>query len=153
MQSLHHAPDLTDLIGRLGTITPERTRRWGRMTAHQMICHLGDSLRVTLGERSAGPNGNWLSHTLIKTICLRSSLPWPRSVKTSAELDSEQGGSRATEFQTDLDELIRLVERCAEHDCDHWPDHPFFGPMDRWSWGRFNYRHIRHHLQQFGAWS
>lgn len=151
MQTLRHAPDRTDLIHRLATIDPQSTRQWGRMTAHQMICHLSDALRITLGERQAAPNGNWLSHTLIKTICLRAPLPWPRGVKTSAELDSEQGGSRATEFQTDLDELIHLIERCGEYDVERWPDHPFFGSMNRWDWGRFNYRHIRHHLRQFGS--
>ena len=30
------------LLQRLGCVTPASERRWGRMTAHQMICHLGD---------------------------------------------------------------------------------------------------------------
>jgi hypothetical protein len=151
MQSLYHAPDRNNLISCLRTITPESSRKWGRMSAHQMICHLSDTLRITLGERSATPNGNVLSHTLIKHISLSTPFPWPKGVESSPELDPEQGGTQATEFKADLEELIHLIGRCAGHETDQWSDHPFFGPMNRRDWGRFNYRHIRHHLQQFGA--
>lgn len=121
------------------------------MTPHQMICHLSDTLRVMLGERAATHTGNWLSHTLIKAIALHAPLPTPKNLKAPPELDPVCGGSKTTEFRSDLDDLVVLIERCAEYETENWPEHPQFGAMSRWDWGRFHYRHIRHHLQQFGA--
>ncbi len=37
--------DANEILNRLGRVHVDSPRKWGRMNAHQMICHLADSLR------------------------------------------------------------------------------------------------------------
>jgi Protein of unknown function (DUF1569) len=39
----------------------------------------------------------------------------------------------------------------ARASASEWPDHPAFGPLPRRAWGVLAYRHIDHHLRQFGV--
>src|SRR6266536_2217373 len=59
MKTLANLDDKLELLRRLGGIGPASQRRWGKMTAPEMICHLSDALRVGLGERQAKPVWNW----------------------------------------------------------------------------------------------
>lgn len=134
---------------RLRSLSPEAPRRWGRMSAHQMVCHLADVCRVGLGERSATHVGNALSHTLIKYLVLYTPVPIPKDRTTSSELDQHQGGTKPGDFAADVDALAELVERFASSPTV--AIHPFFGRLSPREWGRFHYRHFDHHLRQFGA--
>ena len=50
MKTLFNIPDRKEVLDRLNAARPESERRWGSMSAHQMICHLSDSFRAALGE-------------------------------------------------------------------------------------------------------
>ncbi len=45
------AADKTEILTRLRALRPDSARRWGRMSAHQMVCHLSDAFRMATGER------------------------------------------------------------------------------------------------------
>ena len=48
------APDvLDDTVRRLQRVTPDTPRRWGTLTAHEMLCHLGDATAMVLGDAHA----------------------------------------------------------------------------------------------------
>ena len=142
------------LLQRLGSIAPDSERRWGRMTAPPMVCHLGDTFRVATGERPAQPIGGMLEHTLMRWIALHTPLPWPKGkIRSAAELDQEVAGTRPSDFRQDVTELERLIERFAASERGEMEgrEHPFFGRLSAQEWGCFAYRHTDHHLRQFGA--
>ena len=64
----------TEIAHRLATVHAGSAARWGRMSAHQMICHLCDSCRVALGERSVSPATGLLQRTLVKWIALYAAV-------------------------------------------------------------------------------
>ena len=151
MRSVRNARDRAELLQRLRMISPESRPRWGRMSAHQMVCHLGDICRVSLGERRTTPVGNPLAHTVIKYFLL-GGLPIPKGVPTTPELDQERQGTAPADFDADVRTLEELLERIGT--AGSLPDaheHPFFGPLSTSQWGRFHYRHMDHHLRQFGV--
>ena len=57
MRTLSRQRDAAELLRRLGTVRSSSVARWGRMSAHQMVCHLGDSFRMAIGEK---PVAHWL---------------------------------------------------------------------------------------------
>src|SRR5207244_8793378 len=63
----------------------ESARRWGKMTAAQMICHLNDSFKAVIGERSASSVKNILGPNLIKWVALYLPIRWPHGVPTRPE--------------------------------------------------------------------
>ena len=149
MKSLLQRQVLQDVRDRLGALRPDSDARWGRMSAHQAVCHLADSFRLVLGERPTDMRGNLLSRTVIRFVALTLPVAWPRNVPTSPEADQERGGTAPTAFQADLDELAVLIDRfvaAAGRDMD---THPIFGDLTQGEWGRWGYRHTDHHLTQF----
>ena len=153
MKSLTDPQQKADLIVRLKTIHCDSPRKWGRMSSHQMICHLSDSFQVAMGERPARFAPNLINQTLIKWIALRAPLQWPKGVKTSPEVNQEGDAcTRPRDFEQDLQRLFTLIERFAatQRDFEFHP-HPMFGHLSEWEWLRWGYLHMDHHLRQFGA--
>ena len=141
------------LLHRLRQITAESPRRWGKMTPHQMICHLHDSFKSVIGEREvSGDKSNLLTRTVVRWMALYAPLKWPHGVPTMPENDQEQGGTPPEDFRRDLDALAVMVERvpAAERDFQ-WRRHPLFAEMSERDWMRWGYLHVDHHLRQFGV--
>jgi hypothetical protein len=141
-----------DFVERLERVTPDSPRVWGKMTPHQMICHLNDSFKVGMGERSATNACTPLSRTLVKWISLYTPLPWPKDIRTMPEVDQRVGGTAPVEFWRDRDALVRTMTRFTAPEVDfEWSTHPLFGRMSPAAWRRWGYLHLDHHLRQFGA--
>src|SRR5580698_6619362 len=100
-------------IVRLARLTPSATRRWGRMTAHQMVCHLNDSFDVAAGTKQASAASGYLQRTVVKWIAIRSPLPWPHGVPTRPEIEQGRGGTPPSEWETDCSGLRRRISEFA----------------------------------------
>ena len=92
------------------TVRPESVRRWGRMSAHQMVCHLSDALRMATGQKPVSPATGLLHRTIVKWIVLYLPLRWPAGILTRPEIDQELGGTRPVDFAADVAQLEALVE-------------------------------------------
>jgi hypothetical protein len=151
MKTLARHADKTEILRRLNTVRPDSVRRWGRMSPHQMICHLNDSVRVATGERAVSPASGPLQVTLVKWIALYLPAPWPAGIQTRPEVDQEMGGTAPLDFAADVAEQIALLEFLATRPKSFtWPRHPIFGRMSQADWLRWAYLHSDHHLRQFG---
>ena len=154
MKSLARPDDAAELLRRLASLHPQSTRRWGRMSVHQMVCHLGDAFRMATGEKAVIEASSPLGRTVVKWVALYAPLRWPPGIRTSPELDQCGGGGGTTpeEFAADVARVRALVERIArEAGAVAWPRHPVFGEMSLAAWLRWAYLHVDHHLRQFGA--
>jgi hypothetical protein len=121
------------------------------MSAHQMVCHLSDSFLAAMGQRSVSSASNLLTRTLVRRIALHTALPWPKGVKTLPEVDQEIGGTRPVEFGRDVEQLVSFIETFGAPPCDFdWQVHPIFGRLSEREWLHWGYRHVDHHLRQFG---
>jgi Protein of unknown function (DUF1569) len=148
MKTLLNPIDRDEILRRLAAVHADSQRRWGRMTAPQMICHLSDSFRSALGEKSVSPDTNLFKRTVMKRLAL--ALPvWPHGVKTRPEMDQQQSGTPPAEFVADVQQLKVLFDRyCA---ASQFSPHPMMGPMSKTERLRWAYLHMHHHLRQFGV--
>lgn len=152
MKTLAHGQDIAEIQRRLKTIRPECTRRWGRMSAHQMVCHLSDSFLAVSGRKHVSMATSPWHRTVIKWIALYAPLPWPQGVPTRPEIDQTVGGTRPDDFAADVALLETLFARfTSEIDSMNGLVHPIFGPMSKTDWLRWGYLHMDHHLRQFGC--
>lgn len=139
------------LVDRLRRLTPDSPRQWGRMTPHQAVCHLSDSFRAIMGDKSASSIATPFSRTVIKWIALNVPMKWPPGVKTMPEVDQEVGGTKPVEFARDRHDLEALMEQFAVKQGRELQPHPMFGPMTTEQWQRWGWLHMDHHLRQFGV--
>jgi hypothetical protein len=139
------------VLARLRGLRLDSPRRWGRMSVHQMVCHLADNFRMALGERGVESTFVPLPRGIVKWAALYAPIPWPKGIPTSPETDQERGGTRPGEFAADLGEAVRLFERVTADVDTLVRPHPVFGAMRVADWLRWGYLHTDHHLRQFGA--
>ena len=140
-----------DLLRWLGLLTPETRGLWGKMNAHQMVCHLNDSYALAMSEKTASEDITLLSRTLVRWVALRAPVSWPKGVPTRPEIDQLAGGTRPTEFTTDRDVLAEAIQRFVQQPRTFlFGTHPIFGTLAEWEWMRWGYLHADHHLRQFG---
>ena len=151
MKTLARQGDRAEILQRLRAVRPESTARWGRMSAHQMVCHVADAYRMASGEKPVRPVSGPLPRSILKWAVLYLPIPWPHGISTCRELDQELGGTRPVEFSKDLAILEALVERASRPALPlEPPPHPIFGRMSAADWQRWGYLHADHHLRQFG---
>ena len=151
MKTFAREVDLAEIRRRLKTVSPDSSRRWGRMTAHQMVCHLSDSFLTMTGRRHASTATGPVQRTILKWVALYLPVSWPAGLETRPELDQAIGGTRPVDFATDI---ARLDTLCVEFTVDIDSGgrvHPIFGPMSKSDWLRWAYLHMDHHLRQFGS--
>jgi hypothetical protein len=152
MRTLAHDRDRTDVLQRVRTVRPETVRRWGRMSAPQMICHLTDAFRMLVDRKPVSLASGLPQRTALKWVALYAPLPWPAGILTRPEIDQQIGGTKPGEFAADVAELEAIVARVvAAMGSLDGRVHPIFGPMSERAWLRWGYLHMDHHLRQFGA--
>ena len=149
MKTLSDAACLTEILDRLKSVRPDSPRQWGKMNAHQMICHLNDSFGVAMGRKQASraerPYG-----TVMKWLALNMPMKWPQGVPTRPEIDQEKCGTAPAAFDVDVRMALALTEEFARAPRSFtFGSHPMFGSLTEDEWMRWGYLHTDHHLRQF----
>ena len=152
MKTLSRPRDKAELLRRLREVRSESAPRWGRMSAHQMMCHVGDAFRMATGQKVVSHTTSLLRRTLVKWIALYAPLRWPAGIPTSPEIDQELQGTRPVDFASDIAQVEMFLDLVTTRPRTFdWQVHPIFGSMSEAAWLRWAYLHTDHHLRQFGA--
>jgi len=150
MKNMFEAADVEEVKGRLAQLRPDSERLWGTMNAAQAIAHCSAGIEMTTGDirppraligRIIGP--------MVKSKALGSDEPMHRNSPTSKQLRVQ--GERDLEAERErLRGLINRFFAAGPQACTTHP-HAFFGPLLPEEWAILMYKHLDHHLRQFGA--
>ena len=147
MPTLRNEVDRKGLVERLGRVRPDARAGWGSLDASRMLCHLSDSMDAGLGVLEVMPGGPAvLRHFPMKHLALYV-IPMPKGAKAPLELLSTAPG----DFEADRRGVLERMERVAARPTGMGPRHFLFGPLTNDEWNALNWKHIDHHLRQFGS--
>jgi hypothetical protein len=156
-KTLAQDADRREIASRLELIQPTSSRRWGKMTPHEMLCHLSDSFRLAMGERSVtranlrelpAPMPRWF----LKWVALEVPMQWPHGVPSRPEVDPQRHGTRPAAFEADRQTVLQQLQRFTRQPRDFkFGLHPIFDNLTEDEWMRWAYLHMDHHLRQFSA--
>lgn len=147
MKTIWNEPERTSLVSRLRTVREEMKPRWGRMSAAAMLSHLEASLRMALGELPARRARLRLTIFPLKQLVIYV-LPFPKGAPTLPELLVTSGLA----CDITAGHIERLLATLAGFtDEDHWPEHPILGRLSHRALGHLMWKHMDHHLRQFGV--
>jgi len=150
MKNLFEAVTAKEVKERIAKLGLKSDRQWGKMTAPQAMAHCSAAMEWAVGDR-VEPRmflGRMLG-PLVKSQVLKDEKPMGRNAPTAKSLvvsDERELGKECTRLST-------LVERfCAggPQGCTKNP-HTFFGQMSPEEWATLMYKHVDHHLRQFGV--
>lgn len=149
MKNLFHPGVREEIIERIKSLQPDSTPLWGKMNTAQMQAHCIRPLALVMGEAEAKPAG-FIMRLLGKMIkrTLLSEKPYKHNLRTDPTFLTSASEFDFTETQQ---QLLEAVERFVSKQ-DVLADfvHPLFGKLTKDEWGRSQYKHLDHHLQQFG---
>lgn len=145
-RSLSDARARQELVDRLERLSPEARPRWGKMSAPQMLAHLADWMLMAKGELKTAPKNRALSFPPLKQLAI-FWLPFPKGVPTAPELLARKPFAWTVERAA----VRKHVESFERLNPPVWPEHPVFGVMTPRAWRVLGYRHMDHHLRQFGV--
>jgi hypothetical protein len=150
MRNLYDAADAREIKERLALLRQDSARQWGKMNVAQAVAHCAASMEWAVGDRV--PPRMFLPSLLgrvIKPLVMRDDKPFRRNTPTAPDL--------VVPDQRDLDaereRLLTLIDRftaAGRAGCTTKP-HSFFGRMTPDEWAILTYKHLDHHLRQFGV--
>ena len=150
MKHLYDPAAAAEVKARIASLRPDSPRQWGKMSVAQMLAHCIVSMEGAVGDRR--PKRllfGRLMGGLVKNKAIHGPDPLPRNSPTDPtfvivdERDLEQERAR----------LLALVDRFAAGGAQKCTTHPhsFFGRLTPEEWAILMYKHLDHHLRQFGV--
>ncbi len=149
MKSIFDQNAYNEVLQRINILTENSTAQWGKMDVAQMLRHCQQPLAVSLGTKTLKkPNllMKWIYGTF-KTA-LYNDKPWKQNIATAKEYVVDS----ACDFQDEKKKLKILIDDFyAQRNKTVWEPHPSFGDFTTEQWGMMQYKHLDHHLRQFGV--
>lgn len=140
---------LNELTSRINKLTSETTPQWGTMSVGQMLAHCVEPLRSAIGKEKH-PRvfvgrlfGKIAKRSFMKRDSFKRNLPTAKEFKITSH----------REFEQEKKNLLNIVEQFSKGGptiVSQHP-HPFFGKMTHHEWNVLMYKHLDHHLKQFGV--
>ncbi|RPI19588.1 MAG: DUF1569 domain-containing protein [Ignavibacteriae bacterium] len=149
MSSLFKIEDNKTVLKRIGKLTPETPAQWGKMNVSQMLAHCCVPFESALGDKKLGRTFFSYLFGAIAKKQLANTKPFRKDMPT----DKRFVISDNRNFEQEKKKLISIVERFynAGPEKISKDPHPFFGKMTPEQWDMLMWKHLDHHLSQFGA--
>jgi hypothetical protein len=150
MKNLFEATRVEEVKERILRLRPDSERLWGRMSAAQAVAHCSAGVELALGDRL--PPQMLLGRILgrmLKPKVLGNDEPMRRNSPTVKGLVVQD----ERDLGKEQERLRGLIDRFAAGGpagCTKHP-HSFFGRLTPAEWAILMYKHLDHHLRQFGV--
>jgi hypothetical protein len=150
MKNLFEAAAVEEVKERLARLRADSGRLWGKMSAAQAVAHCAAGLELAVGDRL--PPRKLLGRIiggLVKPMALGNDEPMRRNTPTVKDLVVKD----ERDLEIERKRLSALIDRFAgagPGGCTTHP-HSFFGRLTPEEWAILMYKHLDHHLRQFGV--
>jgi Protein of unknown function (DUF1569) len=139
-----------ELIQRIEKLSPESPALWGKMSVDQMMAHCCVAYEMAFTDKH--PKANALLRFILKTFVkpgVVNEVPYKKNLPTAPAFRIKNEKN----FAEEKARLIAFVEQtlAAGEVTFEGKESPSFGPMNAKEWNNLLYKHLDHHLTQFGV--
>jgi hypothetical protein len=147
IKNLYDIATKQEIIDRINKLTPQSQRQWGKMNVGQMLAHCQMPMSIALGSHTI--KGHWLMRLILPLFkkTLYDEKPWKQSLPTDKSFIMT---GKAKEFDKEKNQLLDMVNRFREANMIN-DEHPVFGRLTKEQWSKATWKHLDHHLKQFGV--
>ncbi|MES2426676.1 MAG: DUF1569 domain-containing protein [Bacteroidota bacterium] len=149
MKSIFNADNNAEMINRINQLTVTTPAQWGKMDAAQMMAHCYASMSIGFGLSKCHRHwvgvlfGNFAKKRMLKVFEFDRHMPAYFKLRITDDRDFEQEKHK-------IITIIKLALEKGEAGLVKYP-HPYFGKFKSGEWTQLNWRHLDHHLRQFGV--
>ncbi len=149
MKDIFNQNTVAEFQTRINNISADSTAQWGKMNVYQMLKHCTENDKMLTKERKFK---RLFIGRIFGRLALRTSLndkPFTHNSPTHPDLIIKDNGDVETQKQ----EWLSVIEGYYSKPSTTFENfvHPFFGKMTPQQISKFAYKHIDHHLRQFGV--
>ncbi|MNJ90741.1 hypothetical protein D3C87_83780 [compost metagenome] len=136
-------------IDRINQLQADKQPLWGKMNATQMLDHCSETMKVARGQKELKrPFISYILGSMMKSSFYNDK-PVPKNSPTHKDFIITSTSDFEEAKQRLIDHLTAFQEGGMDQ-CTSAP-HAFFGNVTKEQWGLGMYKHLNHHLQQFGV--
>jgi hypothetical protein len=138
------------MIGRINNLSPATQPNWGTMSVAQMLAHCNVSYEMIYENMHKKPNAfmKIILKTLIKNKVVDET-PYKHNSRTAPQFIIKETKDFAIEKQR-LIGYINKTQQLGAAYFDNKESHSF-GALTKTEWNNMLYKHLNHHLAQFGV--
>ena len=153
MKSINNKSVSEEIKSRIQKLSEDDEPIFGSMNVKNAVCHLIDGLRAPFDEENNNRfKPSFFSTKLGQWFVVSSPIPWPKGkIKIEPELEPVFFNTKPSEsFEKDKETLINEIDNFISNNNEELASSPVFGKLSSKQWGKLQYRHLNHHLEQFG---
>lgn len=148
MKSIFNKEEAENLISRAKSITANSLPLWGSMNSTEMFYHCNFTNKQILDGEMDKRKTTFKDFSR-KIFALYFLKQFPKNIKGLKRNDAK-GKVSQEEFEKEKEEFSNLVRRYYQHKKEISVRHPVFGNLSKKEWGLAVWKHLDHHLRQFG---
>lgn len=150
MKNLFTKPVADEVIGRINKLTPSSQPLWGKMNVSQMFAHCCVAYEMVYTDKHPKPNAfvKFMLKLFVKNSVV-SEKPYKKNGQTAPQFLITDKRDFETEKKRLIDYIVKTQE-LGEAYFDGKESHSF-GKMTKHQWNNSFYKHLDHHLTQFGV--
>jgi small-conductance mechanosensitive channel len=148
MNSIYDKTSNEAIISRINKLTKNTQAEWGKMTVDQMFMHCTAAIEIAYGEKEIKVNLMMkILGKLVKNKIFNSE--FQHNSPTAQEFIFTD----KYEFESAKNVLIQKFNRFSNEGKSAITvmNHPFWGKMSYEDWDKLMWKHMDHHLRQFGV--
>lgn len=150
MKNVFKKEDSTEIINRINKLTANSTPLWGKMSVGQMLAHCNVTYEMVYDSKHAAPNGfaKLMLKLFVKNLVVTEK-PYKKSSQTAPAFIIKE----TKDFETEKARLINYITKTQELGESHFDgkESLSFGALNKTEWNNMFYKHLDHHLNQFGV--
>lgn len=139
-----------EIINRINQLQPDSQVQWGKMNVAQMLAHCNVTYEMVYEDKHPRPNAfiRFILKSLIKNKVV-NEVPYARNGQTAPQFLIKDDKN----FDLEKSLLIAHIEKTAELGESHFEqkESHSFGKLTAAEWNNMFYKHLNHHLSQFGV--
>ena len=150
MKTLFERALADNLISRTAHLSKNPPALWGKMNAAQAAAHCADALEVASGDRQPP---RMLIGRLLGPIIRRFAIGDDKPLRPNSPTTPDLVITDMRDVDRERARLCAQIERFVSSGPAGVTQHPhaFFGALSPQQWSNLQYKHLDHHLRQFGA--
>ena len=138
------------IIERINKLTPRSKANWGKMDVGQMLAHCNVTYEMVYETKHPKPNPFFkLILKLFVKKKVVSDRPYSKNGKTAPQFIINSSKNFEDEKKRLVDFIIK-TQKLGEAHFDGKESHSF-GKLTKEQWNNMFYKHLDHHLNQFGV--
>lgn len=150
MESLFDKNTTDKIISRLNKLNTSSTALWGKMNVSQMVLHAQAPLKVAFEEIKLKRNIISFLFGAMAKKQLMSPEPFKKNLPTAPAFNTIKLKADFEKEKNNLITYINRFQKAGSSGITQLP-HPFFGKMTTHEWDTLQWKHLDHHLRQFGV--